>query len=196
MKLQSWILALAATLAATAASGADYYTNVNAWPVSPNFGFTISAPIDFPAQGAPQSAPDWRWNSQDPGKVLYEIVVPRALEPQTNLGGATITVGMSTDPKAVANCLAPAGAPPDEKSWKQKIGGVEFSAFRDSDDGMSHYHEITSYRAVHGGQCWAVEYMIASTSLGVYPPEYGLKQFDIAKVRGLLDRIVATFRFG
>jgi hypothetical protein len=73
---------------------------------------------------------------------------------------------------------------------------VEFAAFRDSDDGMSHYHEITSFRAVHGGQCWAVEYMIASTSLGVYPPEYGLKPFDMARVRGLMDRIVATFKFG
>ena len=196
MRLRSWILGLAATLAATAANAADYYSNVNAWPVSPDFGFTISAPIDFEGMGAPQDAPDWRWNSSDPGKVLYEIIVPRAIEPQTNLGGATITIGMSSNPKAVANCLAPAGAPPDEKSWKQKIGGVEFSAFRDSDDGMSHYHEITSYRAVHAGQCWAVEYMIASTSLGVYPPEYGLKPFDMKRVRELLDRIVATFKFG
>ena len=194
--MKSWILGLAATLAATAANSADYYHNVDAWPVSPNFGFTISAPIDFAGLGAPQDAPDWRWNSQDPGKVLYEIVVPRAIEPQTNFGGATVTVGASSDPKAVANCLAPAGAPPDEKSWKQKIGGIEFSTFRDSDDGMSHYHEITSYRVLHGGECVAVEYMIASTSLGVYPAEYGLKQFDIAHVRGLLDRIVATFKFG
>ena len=196
MKLAHWVLGLAAACAATAASAADYYRNVEAWPVSPNFGFTIAAPIDFEGMGAPQDAPDWRWNSSDPGKALYEIVVPRAIEPQTNFGGATITVGMSSNPKAVAACLAPAGAPPDEKSWKQKIGGVEFSAFRDDDDGMSHYHEITSYRTVHNGQCWAVEYMIASTSLGIYPPEYGLKQFDMARVRGLMDRIVATFKFG
>jgi len=196
MKLRSWVLGMAAALAASAANAADYYANVNAWPVSPDFGFTISAPIDFEGMGAPQDAPDWRWNSSDPGQVLYEIVVPRAIEPQTNFAGATITVGMSSNPKSVANCLAPAGTPPDEKSWKQKIGGVEFSGFRDSDDGMSHYHEITSFRAVHNGQCWAVEYMIASTSLGIYPPEYGLKQFDMARVRGLMDRIVATFKFG
>jgi hypothetical protein len=38
--------------------------------------------------------------------------------------------------------------------------------------------------------------MIASTSLDVYPPESGLKPFDMPRVRGLMDRIVGTFKFG
>jgi hypothetical protein len=174
MKLRSWVLGMAAALAASAANAADYYANVNAWPVSPDFGFTISAPIDFEGMGAPQDAPDWRWNSSDPGQVLYEIVVPRAIEPQTNFAGATITVGMSSNPKSVANCLAPAGAPPDEKSWKQKIGGsgvFRLPRFRRRHEPLPRDHEFPrgSQRPVLGGRIHDRVDVAGRLSAGIRP---------------------------
>ena len=47
----------------------------------------------------------------------------------------------------------------------------------------------------YSGQCWAVEYTIHSGNIENYPTEYGLKPFDEAPLRDVLDRIVGTFRF-
>jgi hypothetical protein len=191
------ISGIALSLCASAAGAADYYSDVAEWQVNSDSsgGYSISSPFDFDVQQppAPGGAAEWHWNSTDPGNVLFELTIPRALEPQTNFGGATLTVGSSSNAKSVADCLAP--EPAAEKSWKQKIGGVEFVAFSASDNGMSHYHDITSFRALHGGKCYAIEYTIESTSIGVYPPAYALKAFDEPRVKAILDRIVGTFRF-
>jgi hypothetical protein len=72
---------------------------------------------------------------------------------------------------------------------------VSFSVFTGSDAGMSHYHDITGYRTVHDGQCWSLEASINSTALGVYDPALGLKPFNKARVRAILDRMVQSFRF-
>lgn len=179
------------------AAHADYYSDVAQWESASDQvgGYSISYPIDFDVQQAPlpPSAQGWRWNSTDPGEVLFELAIPRAVESQTNFDGATLTVGASADPKSVADCTAAVeGA---DKSWKEKIGGVEFAAFNASDNGMSHYHDITGFHAVHGGKCYALEYTIASTSLGVYPANLGLKAFDEARLKAVLEKIVETFRF-
>jgi hypothetical protein len=190
------ILGLATAICATAAAATDYYRNVSAWPADSfsTGGYSTSYPMDFDVQEppSPQTAPGWRWNSDDPGTVLFELTIPRAVESQTNFTGATLTIGSSADLKSVADCVAP--NPSADKSWNTKIGGVEFAVFSASDNGMSHYHDITSYRAVHGGKCYAIEYAIASTSLGVYPRSLGLTAFDEPRVKAVLDRIVGTFR--
>jgi hypothetical protein len=191
------IIAGALVVAASTTQAADYYSDVAAWVQNSDVsgGYAISNPIDFEVQQppSPQPATGWRWDSTDPGQVLFELTIPRAVEPQTNFDGATLTIGSSANAKSVADCVAT--DPAAEKSWKQKIGGVEFAAFSASDNGMSRYHDITSYRALHGGKCYAIEYTIQSTSIGVYPMSYALKPFNEARIRAILDRIVGTFRF-
>lgn len=194
---RSLMIAVALVVAASAARATDYYSDVSAWVQNSDAsgGYAISNPIDFDVQQppSPQPATGWRWDSTDPGQVLFELTIPRAVEPQTNFDGATLTIGSSANAKSVADCVtADASA---EKSWKQKIGGVEFAAFSASDNGMSHYHDITSYRALHGGKCYAIEYTIQSTNIGVYPASYGLKPFNEARIKEILERIVGTFRF-
>jgi hypothetical protein len=156
--------------------------------------FSISYPIDFDESEMmpPLASTEWRWNESEPGNILLKIEIPRAIESQTNFDGATLTVGRSTDPKAIADCLK---GDTSSKISKATLNGVAFVVSSGSDSGMSHYHDITSYRALHGGKCYAIEYTIASTALGAYDPSLGLKAFNEGYMKAILDRIVGTFRF-
>jgi hypothetical protein len=151
-------------------------------------GFFFAYPGEFSLTRNPAGA-DWRWNQADPGQSLVRIDLPPALEPRTNFDGASFSIGRSADPKARAACLV------GDAPAKIRIGDVDFLRFTDSDAGMSHYHDITSYRALHRHACIALEYTINSTSLGVYDPSAGLKAFDPARIRAILNGMVETFRF-
>jgi hypothetical protein len=181
-------LTLALGLLGASPAFAGYYDNITQW-VKGGDGFSIAWPVDFDQSqdGA------WRLNSGAPGKLLLRTDIPRAIESQTNFGGADLTVGRSGDAKALAACLKPEDG---ERSAKAtRINGVGFAAFTASDAGMSHYQDSVSYRAIRGGQCWALEYVIRSTALGVYDPALGLKPFNLSRVKALLERMVRTFRF-
>lgn len=157
--------------------------------------YTISFPRGFveSEMNPPEASTDWRWDQSEPGVILQKIGIPASFEPHTNFNGATLTIGRSADPKAIADCTA--NDPAADKIARAKINGVDFAVVSGSDAGMSHNHDITSYRTLHGGRCYAIEYSIGSTSLGVYDPSMGLKAFDEARVKAILERIVATFRF-
>ena len=75
------------------------------------------------------------------------------------------------------------------------INGIDFTVFHFSDAGAGNIYETTSYRTVHGGQCWAIEYTIHSSQIGNYPPKYGLQPFNEATLHDVLDRIAGTFKF-
>ena len=185
--------------AATTTTG--YYGNVAEWQVNRDdaAGFSIAYPIDFDAQAGYAAKPssDWRAGANGaPGLTRFTLTIPRAFEPQSNFADAKLTVGDSGDARAVANCLAPdpTGGPAAPTS-SVSLNGTPFTEFHSADVGAGNYYETTSYRTVHAGRCYAVEYTIHSTQIMNYPASYHLRPFDKAKAADLLDRIAGTFTF-
>jgi hypothetical protein len=178
-----------------------YYHNISEWQTDQNSsGWSIAYPLDFNATDNYSPAPTDNWREGTPGGPglqPFTLTIPRAFEPQTNFAEATLTVGASGNAAAVAQCLAiePMGPPTQLPTSTTTIGGTAFTIFHLSDVGAGNIYETTSYRTVHAGQCWAVEYTIHSSEIGNYPVEYGLKPFDETKLHDVLDRIVGTFKF-
>jgi hypothetical protein len=178
----------------------EYYRNVAEWQTSRNDvgGFSVAYPIDFPLNGINSAAPstDWRLRGNGtPGNLYFTLTIPKVFEPQTNFNDARLTVGSSRNDAALKNCLTPdpTGGPAQATSTTM-INGIPFTAFHASDAGAGNYYETTSYRALHAGQCYAVEYTIHSSQIANYPAEYHLQPLDETKLKDVLDRIVGTFQ--
>ncbi len=182
-------------------SGASYYSNPSEWQVgqSDNGGFSIAYPIDFSVDQnyTLTPTPDWRLGANgSQGNQFFAITVPSAFEPQTNFADAKLTVGSSRNNNAIADCLAPdQTGGPSTASTTAMINGVQFTVFKSADAGAGNYYETTSYRTLHGGQCYAIEYTVHSGQIASYPAQYNLKPFDDNQITSLLDRIVQTFQF-
>lgn len=180
-----------------------YYTTPSEWQVDANNtagGFSIAHPIDFDTQGDytpvnQPAAPAWRNNVSEPGTTYFVLTVPKSFEPQTNLDEARLTVGASGNSTAVAQCMEQINVEPTMATSSEMINGVPFTVFYSSDAGAGNLYEIVSYRTLHAGKCYAVEYVIHSSQLMNYPAEYHLKQFDETKIATLMQGIIGTFKF-
>jgi len=195
--------ALTATSSTTVPTilGSEYYANTAEWQVgqSSNGGFSIAYPIDFSIDQNYSATPstDWRLGANgSSGNLFFTITIPAAFEPQTNFADAKLTVGSSGNRSAVTNCLVvdPTGGPPSATSTAT-IHGIPFTVFKSSDAGAGNYYETTSYRTVHAGQCYAIEYTVHSGQIGNYPTEYNLQPLNENQIDSLLNRIVGTFQF-
>lgn len=185
---------------ATSQSGADYYQNTAAWQTSRNDAgkLSISYPIDFDTNDNHSIIPIPDWRGGTPGGLglkPFTLAIPKAFEPQTNFNEATLSIGMSGNRAAIARCLTPDTAGGEESTSTAAINGIVFLAIDSADAGAGNFYETTSYRTIHAGRCYAVEYTIHSSQIINYPASYELRPFDKAKVRSLLDRIIGTFRF-
>src|SRR5258708_2363423 len=179
-------------------NGDDYYKNTAEWQTSTDDQrFTIAYPLDFDVQGATGlTQSEWRTDANGtPGTKLFNLTIQRLFEPHTNFIDAQLGVGESNDASALKKCLMrdPTGVPVPTST--AMLSGVPFIVFHSGGAGAGNYYETTSYRTVHNGECWAVEYTIHSTALANYPPEYHLHEFNNARVTDVLDRIVHTFKF-
>ena len=128
------------------------------------------------------------------GLKAFTLTVPKAFEPQTNFSDATLIVGESANPVASKECLAPSMEGPSTFSTTT-INGVPFSVFKTSDAGAGNYYKTTSYRTLHNGTCYAIEYTIHSAQIANYPTSYGLQPFDEQTIDSLMQKIVDTFKF-
>lgn len=196
------LIASVASSTATAATGVEYYQNVAEWQTDANNtsgGFSIAYPIDFDAQDNYSVTPstDWRLGANgEPGIKYFTLTVPRVFEPQTNFADATLTVGTSARNVAIAQCLAPdAEGESATATSSVTINGANFTVFHSTGAGAGNYYETTSYRTLHAGKCYAVEYTIHSSQIANYPQSYDLHPFDKATITELMDRIVGTFKF-
>jgi hypothetical protein len=186
--------------AAQTATGTDYYHNAAAWQTDRDDrgGFSIAYPLDFQVDEnySTQPSTDWREGANGtPGNLSLTITIPKAFEPQTNFADAKLTVGRSGNNAAAADCLVPDATGANTRTSTIMANGIQFTAFHSAGAGAGNYYETTSYRTIHAGQCYAVEYTIHSTQIANYPPEYQLKPFDKAKLVDMLNRIVGTFKF-
>ena len=167
------------TSSSTTSSGEPaYYSNVAEWQTDqrPDAGLTIAYPIDFEVDDnyAITPVPDWRIGSQNqPGRKLITITIPRAFEPQTNFIDAALTIGLSNQQDAVQQCLTPdqTGVPNAGAPATTTINGIVFTIFQSADAGAGNYYQTTSYRTLHAGACYAVEYTLHSSQILNYPAQ-------------------------
>lgn len=179
-----------------------YYSNPAEWQTDANNtagGFSIAYPIDFDTQDnyAVTPSTDWRLNLNNvPGIKYFTLTVPRAFEPQTNFADATLTVGGSKSSAAIAACLTPDQSGESATATSSAtINGINFTVFKSSDAGAGNYYETTSYRTLHAGECYAVEYTVHSGQIANYPSSYGLQPFNEQTIGSLMQNIVGTFKF-
>ena len=135
-------------------------------------------------------------NANAPGIKYFTLTVPRAFEPQTNFVDATLTVGASANNTAVAQCLTPdqSGGPATATS-SATINGINFTVFKSTGAGAGNYYETTSYRTLHAGECYAVEYTVHSGQIANYPASYNLQPFNEQQIDSVMQNIVGTFKF-
>lgn len=178
-----------------------YYSNIAEWQTDFDAagGFAISYPIDFDEQDYNSVAPsmDWRVGANgSPGIEYFSLTVPKAFEPQTNFDDAKLTVGASQNDVAISQCLtADESGGPVSATSSETINGVPFTVFNSTGVGAGNYYETTSYRTLHAGKCYAIEYTLHSSQVGNYPSSYGIQQFDKTKITSLMHNILGTFKF-
>ncbi len=136
----------------------------------------------------------WTNNATTSGLVLAKLTLPKTFQPSTNFSEATLTVGTSADPTAVASCLSDTTGLTTNKSTVT-INGTTYTKFVGSDAGAGNLYQTTSYHTKRTSQCYVIEYTIHSTNIGNYSPDQGITEYDHAKVNGLLDSVVQSFTF-
>lgn len=104
----------------------------------------------------------WQIEDEVPGKRLIVLALPGS----NDLIHAYWRLGASHDAKAISNCLTP---PPNAHSRNTaNIDGHDFQAFTLDDAGMSHFQQITGYRAVIDDTCYAIDLIVNGTRGDVY----------------------------
>jgi hypothetical protein len=198
----TFIAAGAATTTGSADTAAAYYNDPAEWQTDTNNtagGFSIAYPIDFDySDNYPATlSTDWRVNANNVSGIKYfTLTVPRAFEPQTNFGDATLTVGASGATAAITACMTPdQGGGPAIATSSATINGTTFTIFKSSDAGAGNYYETTSYRTLHANKCYAVEYTVHSAQIANYPSSYGLQPLNEQKINSLMQNIIGTFKF-
>jgi hypothetical protein len=160
-------------------------------------GFSIAWPSNLKGQQTNSTEGSWRLDQTTPGMQFFTLDLPGSSQPNTNFGDATLTIGASSDKASLAACMTQddTDTNPPTPPKKVTLNGAQFTVFYSSSAGAGNLGETTSYRILHGGQCYAVEYTIFSSNLGFYDPSAHVHAFDEGKVTALLDSIVATFKF-
>lgn len=162
---------------------------------SGTFSFSYPSNDDIVISGGDGSySQDWRANATTTGILLAKATLPASFEPQTNLATSKFTVGVSSDPDAVASCTTASNGERAATSTAS-ISGATFSVFTLSDAGAGNFYQTTSYRTLHGGMCYAIEYTIHSLNIGNFPASSYIETFDQAKVQGVFEQMTQSFTF-
>lgn len=136
---------------------------------------------------------DWRAGATEPGMVLAMVTIPKSYMPKTNFSEARFIIGKSSNPEALKHCFEePQGSGTQRK--RVLINGVPFIRLAFSDAGAGNLYETVSYRTKRGEECYAVEYTVHSTNIGMYSPDQGIQEFDKAKVFKVLETMAQSFR--
>ena len=162
------------------------------------FSFMYPAGITVAGGGIGYTT-DWLTNNQDQtsGLILAKATIPQSTQPKTNFGDATFTVGTSSDPKAVKDCVAVAGStnPNNPQVSNVTINGVTYQKVISGDAGAGNLYNTTSYSTVRNSQCYVIEYTIHSVQLGNFDPSQGVTAFDPSKITGPFEQMVQSFKF-
>lgn len=157
-----------------------------------NTDFTLEYQKDVIAKDYNETS-TWRTNTETDGGFHVGILIPGSLQPNTNFREAKFTVGSSSDSVAITECLLPTNG--ERAKGEVTINDVVFKKITLTNAGAGNYYDTTSYRTMHEGICYAVEYTIHSTNIGNYSPEQNIKEFDTAFIVKILEDMVKSFEF-
>lgn len=126
--------------------------------------------------------------------AITAVVVKPDLAPYagTNLGEASVGVGVSNNPSTVAACAAGTAAQGEKPAGTLALGGVKFARFTFEDAGVGNRYASTSYRAVSGGRCYEIVEFLHWAALENFSPGT-VKAFDRAKIDAALHAITRSF---
>ncbi|MCK0715457.1 hypothetical protein ACFO0U_02040 [Chromohalobacter sarecensis] len=106
----------------------------------------------------------WQIVNDAPGERLITLALPGSNDITT----AHWRLGASHDADAITHCLTP---PPNARSrTTARIDGHDFQTFTLDDAGMSHFQQVTGYRAVIDDTCYAIDLIVNGTRGEVYDP--------------------------
>ncbi len=169
------------------------------WKLHENseYGFSIAYPPSLSAETSfsKHHALGTLWSvgglSQTEGKALLSVSLFRAEERgnPSRYYSAELRIGVSENSDAVAECLLSKNG---EVGVDAVIGDTTFRTFPIEEKSSLGYVAGTSYRAVHGGRCFAIEELESGDLKG------GGKDIPDSSLRGAFDDLHAlteTFRF-
>ncbi len=162
--------------------------------------FSITHPKDFilvagGAKNAKVPTQQWMSGATVKGSVLATVYIPRAFQPKTNFGEATVNVGVSSDKIAILSCTSPQPNAGQIAIGSTNINGVNFSIISSTDAGAGNLYDITSYRTVYKNKCYNIETTVHSMNIGNYPTDQGINAYDKDAVQKVLDDVVNSFTF-
>ncbi len=168
-----------------------HLTNSNLQYQDSAHGIVFEYPENFVLeQGDADLTTEWQsYSNGTRGQHIARVTIPKESQPNTNFGDAYWQVGVSKDAKALATCTNPSGY---IRHGVRTISGIEFSVFGMSDAGAGNFYETTSYRAKLADKCIVAEYVVHSLNIQNFPAEYGIKEFDKAKVLNILESITQS----
>ncbi len=178
----------AANVTNAATAGYDLYTDRSE-------AFSFEFPTEFQVTGTEMGySQAWAQDATTSGQMLARIYVPQSFEAGTNFADAWLTVGVSSDPSAIATCLENPAPVPNATSAQATIDNLPFTKLTFAGAGAGNRYDTTSYRIVRDNQCYAVEYTVHYGVLQNFP-KGSVKAFDEAKVRLALDAVAKSFQF-
>jgi hypothetical protein len=157
--------------------------------------FTLNYNSSFTnTEGAQVPTTDWSLNAKELGIVLAKINIPRGYKPNTNFSDAFLTIGRSTEPSAIKNCLNKT-LESDKDEGFVTIGGFQFKKFTFSEGAAGNFYDSTSYRGIVDGDCYAVEYTIHSTNIGNYSGDQGITEFNKSEIQNEFEKTIQSLKF-
>ena len=130
--------------------------------------------------------------ASEPGTTYVTLTLASTTELGTNFSDARITVGARTNPNAAKDCLSPAANPAQEATTTTTIHGVTYTVVTSSDAGAGNLYTTTSYRALRGTTCYAIESTVHTTNINNYPAG-AVQPYNAAKIQALIDGVVKSF---
>lgn len=156
------------------------------------FQFLYTKPLTL-SSGPLGYSTEWAVNTSALGLVLAKLSLPKEVQPKTNFSEATLTVGTSSDEKAIATCIKPTNG--EALDTTVMINKIPFTVLTLDDAGAGNFYKTKTYRTVRDNQCYAITYTIHSTNSGAYSPDQGIGLFDEEKIKGILENVVNSFSF-
>ncbi len=176
------VLLLAAALSPTLA--ADNTTK----PYNDRHGFSLRVPLTASVETDAQE------NGQldmIPDAAVVVSIDPRAFK-GTNLGNASVSIGISKDPTIVAACSAGQAAQGEKAAGTATLGGTKFTRFTFEDAGVGNRYSSTIYRATVSGNCYELVEFLHWAAMDNFSPG-AIKEFDRAEVEAELHTITRSF---
>jgi len=151
-------------------------------------GFSLRVPVTASVE------PDTRENGQL--DLIPDAAVVVSLDPNqfkgTNLGDASVSVGVSKDPDIVAACGKGQAAQGEKAAGTATLGGVKFTRFTFEDAGAGNRYSSTVYRGNSGGHCYELVEFLHWAAIENFSPGT-VKEFDRAKIEAELNTIARSF---